>query len=632
MNVPFRIALILFLFGITCFSGNARIVEIGRWGAGDHHAMHLRDGFLFCLSGPSTFDAYDVRDPNQVVHLERMDLGARVLDVLYREGFVYLLDTADTLTTLSLQNPENPTVTSVQSLPEYQWRHLRLREDRLFLEGDAQSQIYSLADPGSPSLAENFQGGTPPFVFFGAYMVEHVRSAGLLVTRQVSPNVWVQVGTFDLFDNDWPTDLRAVGNTLIASNYTGTFFVSMNLPENPALLGELPGRRQIHPLSEDAFYSVTRTQIQRLRLTENRMEVVRTYDIELPDLVLGAAFEDQTAVVSVAGYGLQAYILPEDANIVPGEAVRDTGSAHAVALKNHIAYVSHGMPGLRVLDVSDPRQPALLDTIQAGGEQYYDCWVMGDLLFSQTNMHREVYDIQNPNQPTLLYKTALGDSEFFPLYRAVIDEHHFVQTSDTQIRIMRIEENRELVEVNRLLVENDPEYNRVVSLGVAGDLILVGDIRGLVLIENPTQPNAQWAGRLDAGLDFNAFAGKGSTAFALAQDREAYRGRLVTLDLSDPTAPRVEAETLLPTDYDIPGTASNLVWDGIRLAVPTGGNGLVFFNVKNPLNPSKIAETSTPGTPSALVKGQGVKWFLADGTSGAMMIFELYRRIPPRER
>ncbi len=120
-----------------------------------------------------------------------------------------------------------------------------------------------------------------------------------------------------------------------------------------------------------------------------------------------------TAYVSVQSYGLEIFDLGTTGGPSLRGTWRSTESPRAVAVDSEHAFVADGV-GLRVIDVSEPRQPvevATLDLDSTGGG--YDLEVDGHHAFVAAGYELVVVDIQVPEDPFVVARMALDG--YYPL-------------------------------------------------------------------------------------------------------------------------------------------------------------------------------------------------------------------------
>ncbi len=300
------------------------------------------------------------------------------------------------------------------------------------------------------------------------------------------------------------------------------------------------------------------------------------------------------ALVSIAGAGPAAEICVDYGDFLRliGNAPTE-GSARAVVLRGDLAYLADGDAGFTILDLSNPRDPvpvASLDTVGIA------LWLVlhDDHAFIVNNTGElHVVDVAFPDRPRHVAELALPGNGHALLLRP---PHLLMATGHAGLLILDV---------------GDPEHPFVIGVadtpGVArgvdavGDLAAVADETGLVMIDiaNPQQPLV--LGGTDVigqayGVDLD-----GSTALVTSWD-----AGLEVFDVTDPAAPT--AVTLLP----LPGPARHIqrVDDLAFIAC----DGLCVVDVSLPYQPRVVGNLGTSDGPiSVTVAGDLALVPTADG-------------------
>lgn len=258
-------------------------------------------------------------------------------------------------------------------------------------------------------------------------------------------------------------------------------------------------------------------------------------------------------------------------------------------------------PEIHVVDISDPTAPALINTVNFNGTTRTLASFPGFLLVTDFDSLK-VYDLSTPEAPALVdslfvnspasgHIEIVGNLAFFPTNEALylVD---FTTPDDLSI-----------------LSNVDVPSARGVRV-TGSHAVVVGNFnQGVVVLDvsdpaNPTPVGSLFLQNLyveDVQL-FGDFAIAGTVI-----------GQLLTLDISDPTAPVFRRIT------SGRGTTDKMFSDGTTLYVNQREGGLRVVDASDPLD---LQEISTFATPAAIGRAQrqGDHLFLAAGEGGVRVL------------
>jgi hypothetical protein len=166
-------------------------------------------------------------------------------------------------------------------------------------------------------------------------------------------------------------------------------------------------------------------------------------------------------------------------------------SVEDIAIVGSIAYVTTGVTGLHVIDISEPSHPIVVNNIPVSGSSYYYCGmdVAGNRLYVSSWRGAAVFDISNPTNPVFLGEggnpqgfEALSFCDIF-----VFEDYAIVEHNDGIPDISDVSDPNDIHPVGSF----DPYWNTVINgpLGMVGDyLYMLGYGIFIWDVSNPAQP------------------------------------------------------------------------------------------------------------------------------------------------
>ncbi len=309
----------------------------------------------------------------------------------------------------------------------------------------------------------------------------------------------------------------------------------------------------------------------------NGLVILDLTDIKNPvrvsDLYLGGGFglavRDQWAFVAAGGQGLKIVDVSDPKAPALRGALGVEGEARDVALAGSLAYLACGAGGLRVIDVSDPSAPKSIGTWTGAGEANRLA-VRGETLYlAAGTAGLFILSIKNPAAPSLTGSLSLeGTAEGIALSSG------FAYIAD----------------------------------GASG-------LRGID-VGNPASP------RLIATLSASGYSRSVSTEGKFLCTGNLYDGGYQVYDISNPAAP-----ALLSTNkYTMYNESWRVVLHQGRLAVVDYFSGIFFMDLTSPAQPSQAGMYFTPSSiVAAAVYG---RFILAVGELSGLQVLDI--GYPPR--
>ena len=277
----------------------------------------------------------------------------------------------------------------------------------------------------------------------------------------------------------------------------------------------------------------------------------------------------------------------------------ETGPGWDIALQDQVLYVAGGARGVAVYDVAVPTAPVLLALIGGLPGEATRVAVNGDeLVVVVAGFGLILYDVSSPAAP------------LFAAVHPVADAHAAVVGGG---RVFRADGNWAVVLARGATALLDTAsmvlgFDGVQDAAIVGDLLFVPDGSGRLVVGDLAAPGGF------AELGICGLAGQ-AAAVAVAGDRlyAVVDGGLESVDISDPAAPRQEANAqVLPLEAVDLALGSGLA---VTLMQDHEGRGrAAIYDLTEPAHPRHTADLVLPGTPTAVAAGNGAAFVArADG-------------------
>jgi len=269
------------------------------------------------------------------------------------------------------------------------------------------------------------------------------------------------------------------------------------------------------------------------------------------------------------------------------------GDATDIIIHNNYAFVADGLNGLQVLDISNPKNPAIVGSVDTAGwassialigTKIYltDNW---DWEESKEKIGLRIIDISNPATPVLVGSI---DTPGLGLSVYVAGDYAYLSDKNGALRVIHISDptNPQMVgSVNTTAPASD--------VAVAGNMAYVTLQEGDFLIQVIDVSIPKLPKIIGSVAPPESVYGD-ATAIVIVGDKAyvafGYSNTLQVIDISTPSTPKIIGSAAIP-DY-----AKNVHVAGEYAYVTTEKKGLQIINVSDPANPILTGAVDTPGT------------------------------------
>lgn len=372
----------------------------------------------------------------------------------------------------------------------------------------------------------------------------------------------------DLTDPESPVEISQVGDHWTQNVSLGGEYAYLSYSHSDATPPYIAGF-QVADISDPASPTVLHT--------------VETYPVDL-----GASVRVGSHLLVSATDGLRVYELSDTSTPVLAATVPDCDFLD-MEVAGDIAFLSRGINGLKVLDISDPLAPLELASqptsrISRGMSLDGTQLLVAESFRTGFNSQLRLIDVSDPAAPL---DVAAHDLASSPLYD-VVRSADIAIIGGSELRFVDIADPAAPVDLGELGLYQEPR-----SLALAGDALYAATHNEG---PNPTThyftvvdlSNPSFAPTLNRELDqrVKAIATAGELAYLAAGN-----DGLAVMDLSDPALPQQLALLPLPGGAE----AADLAVDGDHVYLVARNAGLFVVNVADPATPTLVANLTALG-------------------------------------
>jgi hypothetical protein len=279
------------------------------------------------------------------------------------------------------------------------------------------------------------------------------------------------------------------------------------------------------------------------------------------------------------------------------------GDARDVAVEGNYAYVADRYSGLRIMDISDPTNPALAGVYNTSGIAY-GVTIDGDYAYvSDDDEGVKVIDISDPTNPI---QVGNYDTPGYSYEVAIAGNYAYVADHDDGgLQVLDISDPTSPTLAGSY---DTPSSARGVAL--AGNYAFVADLEaGLLTIDISDLTNPVLAGSYDTPGASHKVALAGDYAYVADSD-----AGLQVINITDPTVPT------LAGSYDTPNYAWHVAVSGDHAYVADNFSGIHWLDIYDPTNPTLVDNYDTPEA-SYHIAVAGDYIYVADYDAG-LLVFE----------
>jgi hypothetical protein len=270
------------------------------------------------------------------------------------------------------------------------------------------------------------------------------------------------------------------------------------------------------------------------------------------------------------------------------------GNVYSMAVSGHYVYVANDFDGIRIYDVSNPKQPVNVGhAVETNGGGACRIAVSGQYAYvANFSDGLRIYDVSNPTNPVSIGQTNNAGTAF----NVTVSGHYaFLADQSDGLRIYDITDPTNPSNIGHAA---EPGFGSAQAVAVVGHYAYVANYSdGLRIydVSDPTNPIS--VGQIvSSGLDAEAVDVAVSGHYAYVAN---FKDGLRIYDISDPTNP-TEAAQVPAQDLS---TVFAVTISGDYLYLANTSQGVQIFDISDPLNPQMVVWEDVGQTVGVAVSG-----------------------------
>jgi len=384
------------------------------------HSLVLNQNYAYLRAG-KCLEIVDITDPrNPIPHKDlQFNLQFFIYDMALYQNFIYLAINDSLIQILDISDPACPhpagsfTTMKGELVELFVCDEMLIVKARYFAKPRDRHRvsIFSLANPQSPELIAEYDDWVMDLDIYKGFLYLTCGEAGVKILDLTEPASLTEVAGFKLNNNVWNIDIfesNAFISAAIDSGRGVLYIYDLSSPIEPDLMATVEfdsTPREIRLFDSTLYVSTPRDGIYLLNIS----------DISNPEIVSHlnrqANFQDielygDYALTVGWGKGLSIFDLTEPAS---PRLVRtfDAFGADKIIIDDTVAYAG-GSHGVRLLDISNPLDPALINQIAVRPKTRGFDYDNGRLYVVDADSGLYMYDVSSPENPMLLTRYQLN--------------------------------------------------------------------------------------------------------------------------------------------------------------------------------------------------------------------------------
>lgn len=554
---------------------------------GSNHWVEIQGHFLYVATGYG-LKVYDIADPNDPQELTHIPTDGYSNSVEVYGTRCYVSDSNEGLLLYDITEPDNPIYMSSFNTPGAP-RSLLINGNYVYLFAETNGiQIVNAEDPYNMELSSVISpvGEPAAGVKSSGFMYVSVGVNGVAIYNIVDPENPVLQNTWNtLAGRTLGLSLSPDSNYLMVSDwFNGCYILKLTSPYSPSNPGSVG---QIMYSGEKATFSASQASYSVSSFMLGHLISYNYSGVPLDTLNVGG--DNNMAIAN--GY---AYVCQNDSLLVidcePPQQMQFESAVHKLGftLKAEVygdyVYVANTIGGLAVVDISDPLNPVLVDSI-AQNVTAYDLFFHPDtqvVYVSDYSRGVHIFDTANPAAPVFV-RTIDTDPDTSALKVIYRDGYLYVDVFTYGINVFDAADP-----FNPVLLYGKGFSANVIDFDLTDDgefLFASAPEEGIYIFRDYTPDSLQFI-QLLGNFDYTQNLDiRGDYCYVADYDKGVY-----VLDISNPYYP-----ILLDSVFAQDCVSAVRVIDDQYIAVSDRNNGDFIVDVSNPMDIFEVSRMETPG-------------------------------------
>jgi len=587
---------------------------IGSWIGGGCAAAAVSGTHAY-FGGGRNFIIADVSDPGNPTELGSLLLPDSPVNLTVRDNLVYVAAFDAGLRIIDVSDPPNPT--------EVGFIDTRLAVDvtaagnyAYVASGSDGLRIIDVSDPANPTEVGFFdtRGYSNGVALSGDHAYITVATEGLRIIDVSNPANPTQVGFFDTVEGtvfpifDLAFDVAVSGDFAYVTDQTdGVRIINVSDPANPAEVGffdnDTSSFRQVAVIGD--FVYITEGGGLRIIFVANPASPIEVGFLKLRGFGHTVTVDGNTAYVAdTIGMRIIDVSNFSSPNVI---GFFETGAdPYGITVSGDYAYLAASLAGLQIFDVSNPQNPTFVSSFSY--ESCFDCGrdvaLKGDLVYLVGEVGLRIINVSDPTNPAEIGAIVTGG---FPNAVAVSENYAYVaDVGGGGLRIFDVSSPQNPTEVGFF------------ANAIAQDVVVRGNLAyvagfdaGLRIIDVSNRASPIEVGFFDTKGIAYGVAVNGNYAYLAEPPHPAFPAApgLRIIDVSNPRNPAAVGF------FEIDGFPLRVTVSGNYAYVADPFDGLRIIDVSNPQSPKGAGFFESAGLTQDVV---------VDADTACVAIDELY--------
>lgn len=443
---------------------------------------------VYVADGWKGLRVIDVANPSQPKEIGSFVTPGWTYDVAITQNNAYVADSFTGVHIVDISNPASPAELGSYDMPDEHVDHLAINGGLVYVASqNIGVNIVDVSKPANPVRVGlyNPMGYADAVAVSGNYAYVAAGPYGLRVVDISDLSHPREVGAYD-------THQAYATGVVVAGNYA---YVINNgfTKEIPAGLHIVDISDPAHP-TQASFYE-SRGQPQDIVIKDNIVYIANEFGLELIDV----SKPDSPVLLNAMDFS-------------QGNPAEATQAAWGVAVSGNMAYVTHAIYGLEVVDVSDPRNPRIVANYKSAAVKKALAVTIGGNYAYVTDTPMHIVDISNPKKPT-----EAGSYDLMAGERIAIAANRLYGAGGAGLEAVDISSP---LHPTRIALQRLP--GNASGLFVSGDKIFVADGWGGLFVIADTSKSTQGWQVPTTPMYTVSFLERGSLASSLARPADSY--------------------------------------------------------------------------------------------------------------
>jgi hypothetical protein len=466
----------------------------------------------------------DVSNPYNSFIIGIIDIDS-VSGIAVSGNFAYVTH-PDGLTIVDVSDPSDPVTVSSLDSPDYA-SDIAVSGQYAYISyyGDPSSslKVVDVSNPLNPQIVGDLATSYAFYLTVAKNLVYMIDNSGVRivdVTDPVNPALLGSIYTFQ------PHEIVVSGDyAYLAAGSEGLKVIDVSDPENPSIVGNV--------VTEDASGVAYSDHNVYIADFFGGFKVINVSNPSGPEIIGHGYAHRGTDIVKKGNHvyvadgtnGLTAVDVSDPSNPRITSSF-DTSWSVDIALSSHYVYLCDVYDGLNIFDISVPGFPMLVGSIDNQDDYYYGIDVVNNTAYvTSGEKGLLIIDVSDPSNPVITDSVNMIGA---------ID----VVVSGSYAYVV-VANGLAIVDLTNLIITGSLDTIDAVNIDIAGGIVYLADLEGLILIDASDPFNPQRTGSISFAYGASNVSVRGNYAYVTD-----YTTGLTIVDVSDSSNPEIVSQVV----------------------------------------------------------------------------------------